>query len=113
MVLDALTYAGNRANLESVEHHPQFTCVHGDICDTPLAESLLAEHEVDTIVHFAAESHVDRSISGPDAFIETNILGTYSLLNGDKKVWIDVLKEQGLPPIAHRFHHVSPDERSG
>jgi dTDP-glucose 4,6-dehydratase len=113
VVLDALTYAGNRANLESVESNEQFTFVHGDICDTALVESLLSEHHIDTIVHFAAESHVDRSITGPDAFIETNILGTYSLLKAAKKIWIDQLKEKELTPLKHRFHHVSTDEVYG
>ncbi|MGR5067494.1 dTDP-glucose 4,6-dehydratase [Vibrio alfacsensis] len=113
VVLDALTYAGNRANLASVEQHPNFIFTHGDICDTNLVEKLLKEHQLDTIVHFAAESHVDRSITGPDAFIETNILGTYSLLKAAKKVWIDEPKAEGKSPLAHRFHHVSTDEVYG
>ncbi len=113
IVLDALTYAGNRANLASVEDNTNFTFVHGDICNTELVESLLKEHEINTIVHFAAESHVDRSITGPDAFIETNILGTYSLLKAAKKVWIDEPKSEGKAPLEHRFHHVSTDEVYG
>lgn len=113
VVLDALTYAGNRANLASVEQHPNFIFAHGDICDTNLVEKLLKEHQLDTIVHFAAESHVDRSITGPDAFIETNILGTYSLLKAAKKVWIDEPKAAGRSPLPHRFHHVSTDEVYG
>ena len=113
VVLDALTYAGNRANLASVEYNPNFTFVHGDICDTALVEALLKEHKVDTLVHFAAESHVDRSITGPDAFIETNIIGTYSLLKAAKKVWIDEPKSRDEQPLAHRFHHVSTDEVYG
>jgi dTDP-glucose 4,6-dehydratase len=113
VVLDALTYAGNRANLKSVESNAQFVFVHGDICDTVLVESILSEHSIDTIVHFAAESHVDRSITGPDAFIETNILGTYSLLKAAKKVWIDQPKANGKTPLQHRFHHVSTDEVYG
>ena len=113
LVLDALTYAGNRANLASVEDNPNFTFVHGDICDTALVEALLKEHKVDTLVHFAAESHVDRSITGPDAFIETNIIGTYSLLKAAKKVWIDEPESRGEQPLAHRFHHVSTDEVYG
>jgi dTDP-glucose 4,6-dehydratase len=109
VVLDALTYAGNMANLVSVESNPNYTFVHGNICDQALVESLLVEHSIDTLVHFAAESHVDRSITGPDAFIETNIMGTYSLLKAAKKVWLDgdtVLD-------GHRFHHVSTDEVYG
>lgn len=113
VVLDALTYAGNRANLESVEANPNFTFVHGDICNTELVEGLLKEHAVNNLVHFAAESHVDRSITGPDAFIETNIIGTYSLLKAAKKVWLDEPKAAGKEAIAHRFHHVSTDEVYG
>lgn len=113
VVLDALTYAGNKANLDSVAQNPNFTFVHGDICDTALIEKLLKEHKLDTIVHFAAESHVDRSITGPDAFIETNILGTYSLLKASKKVWIDEPKAEGKASLEHRFHHVSTDEVYG
>ncbi|MBY5921260.1 dTDP-glucose 4,6-dehydratase [Ferrimonas balearica] len=109
IVLDALTYAGNRANLDAVADNANFRFVHGDICDTVLVESLLREESVDTLVHFAAESHVDRSITGPDAFIETNIIGTYSLLKAAKKVWID----EGLNKEGHRFHHVSTDEVYG
>ncbi|MEP1383336.1 MAG: dTDP-glucose 4,6-dehydratase [Paraglaciecola sp.] len=113
IVLDALTYAGNRENLASVESYEKFVFVKGDICDTPLVESLLAEYQVDTIVHFAAESHVDRSITDPDAFIETNIIGTYSLLKAAKKVWIDLPKAEGKELLQHRFHHVSTDEVYG
>lgn len=113
VVLDALTYAGNRKNLISVENHPNFTFVHGDICDTNLVETVIKEHNLNTIVHFAAESHVDRSITGPDAFIETNILGTYSLLKATKKVWVDEPEAEGKSPIPHRFHHVSTDEVYG
>ena len=108
IVIDALTYAGNMANLEPVKDCDNFTFVQGDICDTALVEKLLREHKVDTLVHFAAESHVDRSITGPDAFIETNILGTYSLLKAAKIVWLD-----GDNVLPHRFHHVSTDEVYG
>lgn len=113
VVLDALTYAGNQANLTPVQDNPNFVFVHGDICNTELVETLLKEHQLDTIVHFAAESHVDRSITGPDAFIETNILGTYSLLKSAKKVWLDEPKAEGRSPLPHRFHHVSTDEVYG
>ncbi len=102
-VLDALTYAGNRASLDGITHD----FVHGDIGDTALVETLLAERGIDTLVHFAAESHVDRSIHGPDAFIETNVLGTHSLLKAARRVW---LTGSGMP---HRFHHVSTDEVYG
>ena len=110
VVLDALTYAGNRANLDTVEGDGQFRFVQGDILDQPLVEKLLREEEIDTIVHFAAESHVDRSIHGPDAFIETNINGTHSLLKAAKRVWLDGNCVSMRP---HRFHHVSTDEVYG
>lgn len=109
VVLDALTYAGNMANLHAVESNSNFIFVQGNICDQALVESLLTEHGIDTLVHFAAESHVDRSITGPDAFIETNIIGTYSLLKVAKKIWLD--GANGL--LEHRFHHVSTDEVYG
>ncbi len=103
---DALTYAGNRANLASLESHPDFSFVHADICDEARVTALLRDESVDTIVHFAAESHVDRSISGPDAFIQTNVVGTHSLLKAARSVWL----EDDKP---HRFHHVSTDEVYG
>jgi dTDP-glucose 4,6-dehydratase len=103
VVLDALTYAGNRATLDGTTAD----LVVGDIRDTALVETLLRDHAIDTIVHFAAESHVDRSITGPDAFIDTNILGTNSLLKAARSVW---LSGSGQP---HRFHHISTDEVFG
>jgi dTDP-glucose 4,6-dehydratase len=105
VVLDALTYAGNPANLDGVEG---VDLVEGDIRDTDLVRTLLAERALDTIVHFAAESHVDRSIEGPDAFIDTNVVGTHSLLKAAKAVWLDA--GTGRP---HRFHHISTDEVYG
>lgn len=113
VVLDALTYTDNRANLESVKGNERMRFVHGDICDQTVVETLLKESSIDTLVHFAAESHVDRSISGPDAFIETNIIGTYSLLKAAKKVWLDEPNANGQAPLAHRFHHVSTGEVYG
>jgi dTDP-glucose 4,6-dehydratase len=104
---DALTYAGNRANLAALAGHTGFSFVHADIRDTARVSSLLREESIDTIVHFAAESHVDRSITGPDAFIETNVVGTHSLLKAAREVW---LAGSGK---AHRFHHVSTDEVYG
>jgi dTDP-glucose 4,6-dehydratase len=108
VVLDALTYAGNLANLESVRQRSELRFVKGDIGDTALVESLLRDEAIDTLVHFAAESHVDRSIHGPDVFIEANVLGTHSLLKAARKVWLD---EKRVPE--HRFHHVSTDEVYG
>ena len=104
IVLDALTYAGNRANLDGLDG-VQFE--QGDIRDSDKVEALLRSG-IDTLVHFAAESHVDRSIHGPDAFIDTNIGGTHSLLKAAKSVWLD--EGSGKP---HRFHHVSTDEVYG
>ena len=108
VVLDALTYAGNKNNLVDLLAEDWFEFVHGSICDQELVESLLHKHEMDTLVHFAAESHVDRSITGPDAFIDTNIVGTHSLLKAAKKYWID----ENAQPV-HLFHHVSTDEVYG
>jgi len=106
---DALTYAGNRASLASLEGSPQFRFVHADIRDEEQVTNLLKAEQINQIVHFAAESHVDRSISGPDAFIDTNIVGTHSLLKAARTVWLD--GDRTLP--GHRFHHVSTDEVYG
>jgi dTDP-glucose 4,6-dehydratase len=108
VVLDALTYAGNPANLEPVMERSELRFVQADIAHTALVEQLLRDERIDTIVHFAAESHVDRSIHGPDAFIQTNIVGTHSLLKAARKVWL----EEGSR-VPHRFHHVSTDEVYG
>ncbi|MCG8635604.1 MAG: GDP-mannose 4,6-dehydratase [Desulfobacterales bacterium] len=108
IVLDALTYAGNIENLDQIKNCPGFLFVHGNILDQNLVGGILRDHGVDTIVHFAAESHVDRSIHDPDAFIRTNVLGTHSLLKAAKTCWLD--KGSGKP---HRFHHVSTDEVYG
>lgn len=118
VVLDALTYAGCRANLAPVENHPGFRFVHGDIRDYDLVVQLLQEEKVNTIVHFAAESHVDRSILGPDAFVDTNIIGTHTLLKAAKAVWLDSLSATQISsPSPHsssyRFHHISTDEVYG
>ncbi len=107
--LDALTYAGNLASLAQAQTQARFRFVHGDIRDQALVERLLREEKIDTLVHFAAESHVDRSITGPDAFIDTNITGTHSLLKAARAVWLN--GPQGKLP--HRFHHVSTDEVYG
>ena len=106
-VLDALTYAGNLASLEPVRHQRNFRFVHGNICDSALVLRVMRECRIDTIVHFAAESHVDRSIAGPDAFIETNVVGTHRLLEAARKVWL----VEGAS--SHHFHHVSTDEVFG
>jgi dTDP-glucose 4,6-dehydratase len=105
VVLDALTYSGNRKNLDGLDG---VDLVAGDICDVALVSRMIADRRIDTIVHFAAESHVDRSITGPDAFVTTNVLGTHSLLKAAKANWLDA--GNGQP---HRFHHVSTDEVYG
>lgn len=110
IVLDSLTYAGNHASLAGAESHPRFRFVQGDILDQSLVEKLLREESVNTLVHFAAESHVDRSIHGPDAFLETNIMGTHSLLKAAKSTWLD---SESTYRDNHRFHHVSTDEVYG
>jgi dTDP-glucose 4,6-dehydratase len=109
VVLDALTYAGNLASLETARSRPGFIFVQGDIAEPGLAERLLGEHAISLVVHFAAESHVDRSIAGPDAFITTNIVGTHELLKAARKVWL----VEGHAPSPPRFHHVSTDEVYG
>jgi dTDP-glucose 4,6-dehydratase len=108
VVFDALTYAGNIDSLGGLDANPRYSFVKGDICDEAAVRSLLEQHRIDTVVHFAAESHVDRSILGPDDFIRTNIVGTHSLLKAAKALWID---RKTVP--AHRFHHVSTDEVYG
>ncbi len=107
-VMDALTYAGRRENLDGLQGQSNFRFVRGNILDQALVENLLREHNIETIVHFAAESHVDRSIYGPDAFLKTNIEGTHNLLKAAKKIWLD--EKTGY---RHRFHHVSTDEVYG
>ncbi|BBA79123.1 dTDP-glucose 4,6-dehydratase [cyanobacterium endosymbiont of Rhopalodia gibberula] len=108
IVLDVLTYAGNRKNLTSLEDKENFRFVQGDICDYPLIDELLKEENIDTVAHFAAESHVDRSILEPDAFIKTNVLGTFILLESFRHHW----NTQGKPEN-YRFLHVSTDEVYG
>lgn len=108
VVLDALTYAGNKNNLSTLLDDPQFEFVQGSVCDYDLVYKILEVHNIDTLVHFAAESHVDRSITGPDAFIDTNIVGTHTLLKAAKKFWLD-----GKKLKEHLFHHVSTDEVYG
>lgn len=109
VVLDALTYAGNLAGLEPLLQDGVVQFVQGDICDTELVVDLLERHQIDTVVHFAAESHVDRSIAGPDAFVTTNVLGTHSLLKAARKVWLE--KRRNAEDV--RFHHISTDEVFG
>ena len=106
IVLDALTYAGNRENLKDVENHPNFHFIQGDVRDRALIATLLRDHQINIIAHFAAESHVDRSILAPDSFIQTNIMGTFTLLEAFREY---------LPQLEARarFLHVSTDEVYG
>jgi len=110
IALDKLTYAGNLENLKSVESNPNYSFVQGDIGDSTLIGKLLQEHQPRAIINFAAESHVDRSIHGPDDFMETNILGTYRLLE-EARSFFKTLSEEGQKKF--RFLHVSTDEVYG
>jgi dTDP-glucose 4,6-dehydratase len=108
--LDALTYAGNPANLVDLAGDPRYVFVHGDIGDIALVTRLLAEHAIDAVVNFAAESHVDRSIDSPEPFIQTNVVGTLRLLNNAKQHWSKLTEPK---KSAFRFLHVSTDEVYG
>ncbi len=108
--LDALTYAGNLQNLSSLEGDVRHVFVRGDICDRALVDRLLAEHRPRALVHFAAESHVDRSIHGPGAFMRTNVDGTFTLLEAARAHWGQLGEAD---KAAFRFHHVSTDEVYG
>ena len=108
IVLDALTYAGNRQTLADLEGKDNFRFVQGDICDRVLIDSLLREEQIGMVAHFAAESHVDRSILGPGAFVQTNVVGTFTLLESFRQYW----NEKGQPQ-SDRFLHVSTDEVYG
>jgi len=116
--LDALTYAGNKMSLADIEAkygsssgaQSRYFFEHGDICDRPLVESLFKKYDIDTVVHFAAESHVDRSILGPEAFIKTNVTGTFTLLDVARNAWNGgngTIRDDAL------FHHISTDEVYG
>ena len=108
--LDALTYAGNLHNLASLEGDARHVFVKGDICDRALIDRLLVDHRPRAILHFAAESHVDRSILGPGAFIRTNVEGSFTLLEAARAYWGGL---QAAEKDAFRFHHVSTDEVYG
>jgi dTDP-glucose 4,6-dehydratase len=108
ITLDALTYAGSMDNLAGVTGDPRHDFVRGDIADASLVNRLMREREIDTVVHFAAESHVDRSITGPAAFIQTNLVGTFTLLEAARTYWLGDAPKKNV-----RFHHVSTDEVFG
>ncbi len=111
--LDKLTYAGNLANLAECESMPNYTFVHGDICDRELIDKLFAEHDIRGVIHFAAESHVDNSIKNPDAFIKTNINGTFNLVDAARRHWMDGPGKFKSGYENCRFHHISTDEVYG
>lgn len=108
--LDKLTYAGNLESLKCVENNERYAFVQADICDRSALDKVFAEHQPDLVMHLAAESHVDRSIDGPAEFIETNIIGTYTMLEASRQYWnqLDVSRKE-----AFRFHHISTDEVYG
>ncbi|OOF67559.1 dTDP-glucose 4,6-dehydratase [Rodentibacter caecimuris] len=108
--VDKLTYAGNLESLEVVENNPRYTFEKVDICDAKELERLFKQHKPDAVMHLAAESHVDRSIEGPAIFIETNIIGTYTLLEAARTYWNGLNDEK---KAAFRFHHISTDEVYG
>jgi len=108
--LDKLTYAGNLASLRQIENHPNYSFLQADICDHIGVLEALRTKEIDIVMHLAAESHVDRSIDGPGAFIETNIVGTFRLLNAALEYWRELTEPR---KSAFRFHHISTDEVFG
>lgn len=110
VTLDALTYAGDLANLEGLPDPARHAFVQGDITDRTLVDRVLRDHAIDTVLHLAAESHVDRSITGPASFIQANVVGTYTLLEAARTFWLD---ERGPGAATCRFHHVSTDEVYG
>ncbi len=111
--LDLLTYAGDLTNLKEIENNPNYTFVKGDICDRDFIDQLFEKYQFHDVIHFAAESHVDNSISGPEAFIKTNVLGTFNLLDAARKLWMKGPNEYHENFKNSRFHHVSTDEVYG
>jgi len=111
--LDKLTYAGNINNLSEVNDNPRYTFVQGDICNRELVAFLFKEYDIRGVIHFAAESHVDNSIEGPEVFIKTNINGTFTLLDVARKYWMDAPFKYKKQYEGCRFHHISTDEVYG
>ena len=111
--LDKLTYAGNLDNLQECHDMSNYTFVQGDICDVSTLERLFAQYDIRGVIHFAAESHVDNSITGPRPFIETNILGTFNLLETARKYWMTAPNQYKAGYENCRFHHISTDEVYG
>lgn len=111
--LDKMTYAADERNLKEVQGHPRYTFIKGDITDKELIEKIFAEHDIRGVVHFAAESHVDNSITGPEIFIKTNVLGTFNLLETARRHWMDGPGKVKPGYEKCRFHHISTDEVYG
>ncbi len=111
--LDKLTYAGNLEHLRSIENNNRYVFVEGDICDKKLVNAIFKKHTIGSVIHFAAESHVDNSIASPDAFIKTNIHGTFTLLEAAQKNWLEAPNRPKKGFEAARFHHISTDEVYG
>jgi dTDP-glucose 4,6-dehydratase len=111
--LDALTYAGDLSNLSEIKKNSRYTFVEGDICDRDLIEKLFKQYNFNGVIHFAAESHVDNSIKNPDAFVRTNVFGTFNLLDVAKKYWMESPNNYKKGFETSRFHHISTDEVYG
>ena len=111
--LDLLTYAGDLDNLKEIENHPRYTFILGDICERVLVEDLFKEYNFSGVIHFAAESHVDNSIKNPDAFVRTNVFGTFNLLDVAKNYWMESPNNFKKGFEKARFHHISTDEVYG
>ncbi|RLA07937.1 MAG: dTDP-glucose 4,6-dehydratase [Gammaproteobacteria bacterium] len=111
--LDLLTYAGDLSNLQEIENHPRYKFIQGDICDRPLIESIFGEFDIMGVIHFAAESHVDNSIKKPEIFIQTNVTGSWTLLDVAYKYWLDAPFKYKEKYKNCRFHNISTDEVYG
>ena len=111
--LDALTYAGDLSNVSELQENPRYTFIHGDICDREFVETLFNKYQFSAVIHFAAESHVDNSITNPDAFVKTNVFGTFNLLDTAKNYWMEFpnVYKKGFEDA--RFHHIYTDEVYG
>ncbi|MCO4755555.1 MAG: dTDP-glucose 4,6-dehydratase [Bacteriovoracaceae bacterium] len=111
--LDKLTYAGDLANLKEIEDQDRYTFIEGDICDLELVKNTFSEHQISDVIHFAAESHVDNSISGPEAFVKTNVNGTFNLLDAARNSWQNAPGDNKKTFSDSTFHHISTDEVYG
>jgi len=111
--LDLLTYAGDEENLKEIDGHPRYKFIKGNICNRELVEFIFNEYDIDGVIHFAAESHVDNSIKNPGIFIETNVTGTYTLIDVAQKYWMNKPFEYKDSYLGCRFHHISTDEVYG